>query len=84
MPKQQFPVSPPLALDVQTLKDYTSVIQKNLRDLFNTSHNHPLMTSAPANTDGNIGDVILVQLDTSPYLYIRFPDPLGWKRILLS
>lgn len=84
MLKQPTFVSPPLTIDVSTLRDYTAVIQKNLQTLYASAHTHKFQTTAPATSDGNVGDTLIVQLGTSPYLYIKFPDPLNWKRVLLS
>lgn len=84
MIKQVFSVSPPLQNDVGSLKDMASVIQRNLSQLFTNAHTHDILTSAPTSNSGNIGDIELVSLNGTAYLYAKFPSPLNWKRIALS
>jgi len=80
----KFIVAPPLTNDFKTFKDYTSVIQNSLSQLFQNAHIHQLLTSAPTTDEGNLGDIKLVNLSGVPYLYIKFPSPLNWKRVVLS
>ena len=85
--KQKFPIAPPLSVDKENftsfLADLTSVIQRNLEDLFFDAHLHDIRTSAPANTDGNIKDILIVNLSGTYYLYVKVAPTL-WKRVVLS
>jgi hypothetical protein len=82
---QPRPVAPPTEKDKETLKDYTSVVQSNLEELFLFSHTHTTVTTIPADSDGVVGDIKLVE-DTSVtpsvfYIYAKFSS--GWKRAVL-
>jgi len=76
-------VPPPTKTDT-SLKDFSQIIQQNFEDLFEQSHNHFYRTTAPSESEGQINDLIPVVLNNTPYLYIKYPNPLGWKRVLLS
>lgn len=71
------------AVSVTGVRDLTSTIQRNFDILFEAGHIHSTRTTAPGAKDGSTGDIILVELGTSAYIYIKFPT-LGWKRILAS
>ena len=83
MKQPKFKTSPPLTFDASSLKDFSSITQQNMNQLFASSHDHTIFTSAPTSTQGDIMDVILVQLGSSYYLYAKFPV-VGWKRTLLT
>lgn len=59
------------------------VVQRNLEDLFQFAHEHIVRTTAPASSEGAVGDVVPVLLSGTGYLYVKFPS-IGWKRIALS
>jgi len=59
------------------------VIQRNLEDLFLFAHQHVVRDSAPNDSEGSPGDIFLVNLNGTGYLYAKFPT-LGWKRVALS
>ena len=59
------------------------VVQRNLEDLFLAAHEHTVRDSAPSDSEGEAGDVFLVNLNGTGYLYAKFPT-LGWKRVALS
>lgn len=65
------------------MRDFSSTIQRNFDILFEAGHIHTTRTTAPGAKEGMIGDIVLVELGTSAYIYIKFPT-LGWKRILAS
>ena len=83
MKQPKFKTAPPLTSDAASLKDFSSINQQNLNQLFSSSHDHTVFTTAPTSNQGDIMDVILVQLGSSYYLYAKFPV-VGWKRTLLS
>lgn len=80
---QRQKISPPIEVDKQSLQDFASVTQQAFDDVFQSAHIHPVKTSAPAENEGQAGDIFPVALDGVAYLYIKFPS-LGWKRILLT
>ena len=83
MPKQQrIEVAPPLAEDKE-FQDFASVVQNNFVDLFQVAHDHPLHTSAPTTSEGNIGDIQLVNLSGTYYIYAKVAIAT-WKRVVLS
>jgi hypothetical protein len=79
---QQKPVSPPITTDRQ-LVDYSSVIQDNLRTLFQAGHVHlgqnGVLTAAPTAQDGNQGDIILAVISGVAYIYIKTDRTHWWK-----
>lgn len=80
MAKQQTrPIAPPVQADVESLQDFSSVIQDNLFDLFNAAHDHNTRTTAPASTEGVVGDIVLVFLSPDWYIYAKV-DTTTWKR----
>lgn len=80
---QRQKISPPTSNDINSLKDFASVIQYALDELFEEGHNHTVKTSAPTDSDGSVGDIWVVELSGVGYLYVKLPT-LGWKRVALS
>ena len=81
--QQKRPIAPPLTSDQQTLNDFTSVVQDNFKDLFSAAHSHGLRTTIPAFNEGQIGDISLVFIDPSYYIYAKVTST-AWMRIILS
>lgn len=80
MAKQQSrPIAPPIEDDQKTLTDFASVVQDNLLDLFSVAHDHPVRTTAPVPSEGDTGDIVLVSLSGSWYIYAKV-DASTWKR----
>lgn len=75
---QHFPISMPLAADRETLKDFSSVLQRNLADLFDAAHAHSTRTSLPARGEGSVGDMVLATVSGSTYICIK--TSAGWFR----
>ncbi len=75
---QQFPLSMPLSADKETLKDFSSIIQRNLADLFDAAHSHSTRTSLPARGEGSTGDMVLATVSGSTYICIK--TSAGWFR----
>lgn len=73
-------VVPPTIND-SSLQDFSQIVQQNFEDLFEQSHNHFVRTTAPSSSEGAVNDIIPVVLNNVPYLYIKYPDPIGWKRL---
>jgi len=80
---QRQKVSPPTGVDIKSLKDFASIIQYAFDDLFQDAHIHSLRTTAPSASDGEVGDIFLVELSGVGYIYAKLPT-LGWKRVALS
>lgn len=80
---QEFPISAPKDEDKQNLTDFAATVQRNAEDLFLLAHSHETRTTAPASTDGAVGDILPVVIGTSYYLYVKFAS-VGWKRVVLS
>jgi hypothetical protein len=72
------PLSPP----APELTDFTVSIQQNLEEIFQIGHGHDVRTTAPAATEGSIGDVFPVFDGTTYKLYVKFST--GWKSVQLS
>jgi hypothetical protein len=77
MERQRLPLAPPGPADREALDDYSSILQDNLRQLFQSSHKHRLRTVAPADNEGSVGDIFLVQSNSTFSIYVKFPS--GWK-----
>lgn len=79
---QQKQIAPPVATDRQ-LVDYSSVIQDNLRALFQAGHVHlglnGVLTAAPTSKDGNPGDIILGVISGVAYVFIKTDRTTWWK-----
>lgn len=73
---QQRPIAQPGDAD-KTLGVYTTVLQGNLEQLFGYAHEHMLKTAAPADSDGTVGDITLVEDGSTTKIYVKFKS--GWK-----
>lgn len=81
--RQQQPISPPRPEDKEFLDDYSSILQDNLRQLFQIAHRHSVRTTAPASNEGNVGDIFLVATVAGTFhIYAKFSA--GWKSTTLS
>lgn len=77
--EQKTQVSPPSKNDFDNLlKDFSAILQRNLEDLFEVSHDHSVIAAVPGVYDGNAQDILLFDNGTNQYLYVKFPS--GWKR----
>lgn len=83
MIKQQKPISPPIETD-KKLVDYSSIIQDNLRALFQVGHIHVgsngVLTAAPASNQGSIGDIVVAVISGSAYIYFK-ASTTQWYRL---
>ena len=73
---QTNPLAPPSEPDREMLDDYTSSIQEGLAALYRDAHTHDVRTAAPADNEGAVGDILLIDDGTDKYLAIRYSD--GW------
>jgi hypothetical protein len=71
---QEFPLAPPLPHDRETLQDFAEVAQRNLRDLFELSHEHTIRTTEPLASELQAGVPVVVNLSGTYYLYVRVSD----------
>jgi hypothetical protein len=55
------------------------VIQRNLEDLFIYAHEHGHRITEPTESEGTVGDIVLVKTNNLYYLYVKFID--GWKKV---
>lgn len=83
MIKQQKPISPPIETD-KKLVDYSSIIQDNLRTLFQAGHTHVgssgVLTTAPTHSQGSIGDIVIAVVSGSAYIYFK-TSTTQWYRL---
>ena len=60
----------------------TEVIQRNFQDLFEYAHEHSFRITIPSASEGTVGDLVLVYINNTCYLYAKLP--VGWKKVTLS
>lgn len=65
----------------ENLEDAFVVIQANLESLFGDAHTHQIRTTAPAASEGKIGDIIPVETGGTTKLYVKYTS--GWKSVSL-
>jgi hypothetical protein len=76
--QQRRPLAPPLETD-KLFRDYTAVIQDNLDELFNVAHVHTVRTTVPLASEGSVGDIVIVNLTGTYYIYAKV-DSAVWKK----
>ena len=81
---QRMPVPPLRGTDPQSIKDTFAAFQQNFNDLFENAHEHSVRTTAPTVDEGEVGIPIFVNLDGTPYMYVKFPSPINWTRVQLT
>lgn len=79
---QRQPISPPRPEDRESLVDYSSVAQDSYVQLFEVAHRHTIRTTAPAENEGKVTDIFLVEDGSTFKLYVKFTT--GWKSVALS
>ena len=80
--RQAQPISPPRPEDQETLTDYSSIVQDNFSQLFQSAHTHTVRTTAPDSNEGSVGDIFLVEVSGVFSIYAKFPS--GWKSVVVS
>lgn len=83
MGKTQVSVISPQRAGDSGAADFASNLQRNLRILFESAHDHRIRTTAPAATEGAVGDIQLVDDGTTGKIFVKFPT-LGWLSVALS
>ena len=53
-----------------------NIVQKNFEDLYELAHNHHVRATDPAPTDGEPGDIIIVDDGTDVYISVK--TTRGW------
>lgn len=69
-------VNPPGPTDRDTLQDYTAAIQTSFDELFQSAHDHIVLSANPGTNDGSIQTVSIVDTGTSVYLVVK--TSRGW------
>jgi hypothetical protein len=77
--EQSFSVAPPNEADKETLNDYSEIIQRNFESLFGLAHSHGVRTSVPSTQEGEMNDIITVNLEGTYYLYVKV-SKTQWAR----
>lgn len=66
------------------MPDFVSVLKNIFEQLFLTSHTHILaQTTAPKSTDGSNGDLYIITVNGTDYLYAKTLAGV-WKKVALS
>lgn len=71
-----------LYVPVQGLGDFVAVLKELFRTLYQSAHDHPIQSTAPAATDGSAGAIVIVDTGTAQSLYVKTAS--GWKSVALS
>ena len=69
-------INPPGPFDRESLTDYSAQIQTALDQLFTSAHDHPVLPSNPAASDGAIQQISIVDDGTNVYLVAK--TRRGW------
>lgn len=77
MLKQSSPVVPPLPSDSK-LSNFSQIIQSSFLTLFQAAHIHQVISEAPSDRAGAVGDIYLFDDGTNIYLYIK--TSRGWAK----
>ncbi len=76
-------LAPPQKTDRAELSDFTATIQDGFLDLYESAHDHIVVTAIPAESSGRVGDILLVEHpDIGTKLVVKFRS--GWKSVTLS
>lgn len=73
---QRNPINPPIPSDRPTLTDFAQNIQGNMVVLYQSAHDHLVLSSNPSTTDGAIQTISIVDTGTSVYLVVK--TSRGW------
>lgn len=76
--QQSQPVVPPQPVDGK-LRDFSQIIDGNLKTLFQAAHVHKIVTVAPTLRDGDIGDIYLLDIAGAKKVCVKFSD--GWYAV---
>jgi len=73
---QQRQINPPGPTDRELLQDYTAALQFSFDELFQSAHDHKVITANPGTNDGSVQTVSIVDTGTSVYLVVK--TNRGW------
>lgn len=76
--QQGQPVVPPQPSD-KMLRDFSQIIDGNLKTLFQAGHVHKIVTTAPTLRDGDVGDIYLLDVTGAKKVCVKFND--GWYAV---
>lgn len=66
------------------MPNFVSVLKNILQQLFLNSHKHILtQTTAPTSSDGTLGDIYIITISGTDYLYCKTSAGV-WKKVALS
>lgn len=74
---QNDPVTPPTTTD-EGLNDFSEIVQRNMEELFQIAHQHPVRSTLPGATDGSVNDIVIYDDGTTVYLLAK--TSRGWFR----
>lgn len=78
MIQQGQPVVPPQSSDPK-LRDFSQIIDGNLKTLFQAAHVHKIVTVAPTSREGAVGDIYLLDIVGAKKVCVKFSD--GWYAV---
>lgn len=81
MIQQGQPVVPPTPSDTK-LRDFSQIIDGNVKVLFQAAHVHKIVTSLPTSREGDVGDIYLVDIAGAKKICVKFSD--GWYAVAVS
>lgn len=81
--QQKRQVVPPIVGDQGTLNDFSSIVQDNFKQLFDLAHTHEVRSTVPAYNEGQVGDIVLVFISPTYYVYAKVTTQM-WLRVALS
>ena len=73
---QQRSINPPGSTDRELLTDYSSTIQLTFDELFQSAHDHQVLSQNPKTNDGAIRTLSIVDDGTNVYLVVK--TKRGW------
>jgi hypothetical protein len=73
---QKRSINPPGSTDRENLTDYSATIQMTFDDLYQSAHDHLVLTKNPGTRDGSIQAVSIVDNGVSVYLVVK--TNRGW------
>ena len=69
-------INPPVPTDRDLLIDYSGHIQLTFNDLYQSAHDHIVLTAKPKSNDGSVQTVSIVDDGTNVYLVVK--TNRGW------
>lgn len=79
--QQGQPVVPPTPND-RLLRDFSQIIDGNLKALFQAAHVHKIVTAPPSVNDGAVGDIYMLDTTSLKQILVKFSD--GWYAVAVT